>query len=88
MTAAFDIEGWLAARIADKFARCRGGGFINGDGVDKPTGILTTPRWTTTFGHGATLAMCRRCCGDSTAAEAIIDLVYALGAQYRANATL
>ena len=41
---AFDIEGWLAGRIADKFARAEADAFINGDGVDKPTGFLTYPR--------------------------------------------
>jgi HK97 family phage major capsid protein len=40
---AFDIEGWLAGRIADKFARAEADAFINGDGVDKPTGFLTHP---------------------------------------------
>ena len=38
--AAFDIEGWLAGRIADKFARAEAGAFINGDGIDKPKGFL------------------------------------------------
>ena len=38
---AFDIEGWLAGRIADKFARAEAASFIiNGDGVDKPKGFL------------------------------------------------
>ena len=40
---AFDIEGWLAGRIADKFARAEAAAFINGDGVDKPKGFLTHP---------------------------------------------
>ena len=38
---AFDIEAWLAGRIADKFARAEADAFVNGDGVDKPTGFLT-----------------------------------------------
>ncbi len=37
---AFDVEGWLAGRIADKFARAEASAFISGDGVDKPKGIL------------------------------------------------
>ena len=40
---AFDIEGWLAGRIADKFARSEASAFINGDGIDKPKGLLTYP---------------------------------------------
>jgi len=37
---AFDIEGWLAGKIADRFARAEAQAFISGDGIDKPTGIL------------------------------------------------
>ncbi len=40
---AFDIEGWLAGRIADKFARAEAPAFVIGDGIDKPKGILTYP---------------------------------------------
>lgn len=38
---AFDVEAWLASRIADKFSRAEAAAFISGDGADKPTGILT-----------------------------------------------
>ncbi len=87
---AFDVEGWLAGRIADKFARSEGAAFISGDGVDKPTGFLTytaveNGAWTWgNLGYVATGAD-----GDfsvSEPADAIVDLVYSLGAQYRANA--
>lgn len=88
---AFDIEGWLAGRIADKFARAEAGAFVSGDGIDKPTGFLTyttvangTENWGE-LGHITTGAA-----GDfavSDQADAIVDLVYALGARYRANAT-
>lgn len=84
---AFDVEGWLAGRIADKFARAEAAAFINGDGVDKPTGILTHPAvdndvWTWgNIGYVPTGTD-----GGFGSADAIIDLVYALGAQYRANA--
>ena len=86
---AFDIEGWLAGRIADKFAQSEAAAFISGDGIDKPTGFLTHPKaandiWTWgTLGYVATGAA-----GDFDAAgpaDAIVDLVYALGARYRAN---
>jgi len=88
---AFDVEGWLASRISDKFARAEGGAFINGDGVDKPKGFLDhtavdNSAWTWgNLGYVPSGAM-----GDFAAmdaADAIIDLVYALGARYRANAT-
>lgn len=85
---AFDIEGWLAGRIADKFARAEADAFINGDGIDKPTGILTKPAvdndvWTWgNLGYVPTGSA-----GDIGGGDAIVDLVYALGAQYRANAS-
>ncbi|MEL0438652.1 phage major capsid protein [Phycobacter sp. K97] len=85
---AFDIEGWLAGRIADKFSRAEAAAFLTGDGVDKPTGILTHPTvdndvWSWgSLGYVATGGD-----GDIGTGDAIIDLVYALGAQYRAGAS-
>lgn len=85
---AFDIEGWLAGRIANKFARSEANAFINGDGIDKPTGLLTNPTvdndiWT--WGNLGYVAS--ETAGGITRADPIVDLVYALGAEYRANAT-
>ncbi|RMH39761.1 MAG: phage major capsid protein [Alphaproteobacteria bacterium] len=88
---AFDIEGWLAERIADKFARAEAAAFVAGDGVDKPTGILahpTVPEASWSWGSIGYVATGQD--GDFNAtspADSIIDLVYALGARYRANAT-
>ncbi len=88
---AFDIESWLADRIASKFARAEAAAFINGDGVDKPKGFLAHPKvdeavWTWgNLGYVPTGAA-----GDFHAtnpADAIVDLVYSLGADYRTNAT-
>ncbi len=88
---AFDIEGWLASRIADKFSRAESVAFVSGDGIDKPTGFLTYPNidndvWTWgNVGYVATGTS-----GDFDAnepADAIVDLVYSLGARYRSNAS-
>ncbi|SLN59742.1 phage major capsid protein [Pseudooctadecabacter jejudonensis] len=85
---AFNIDEWLAGRIADKFARSEAAAFVNGDGVDKPTGFLTAPSvdndvWAWgNLGYVVTGAD-----GDFNGADALIDLVYALGAEYRANGT-
>lgn len=88
---AFDIEGWLAGRIAEKFARAEAAAFVSGDGIDKPKGFLTHDKvvnadweWGS-LGYVATGAN-----GDfaaSNQADAIVDLVYALNADYRANAS-
>ncbi len=36
-----DIESWLAAKVADKFARIEGSAFCIGDGILKPRGFTT-----------------------------------------------
>ncbi len=88
---AFDVEGWLAGRIADKFGRAEAAAFVSGDGIDKPTGFLnytSVPADTAVWGEIGYVAT--GAAGDFSAtepADAIVDLVYALGAQYRANAT-
>lgn len=85
---AFDIEGWLAGRIADKFARSEAAAFISGDGSDKPTGLLTHPTVDNdSWSWGNLGYVVSGADGAFDGAEAVIDLVYALGAQYRANAT-
>lgn len=85
---AFDIEGWLAGRIADKFARSEAAAFISGDGSDKPTGLLTHPTLDNdSWSWGNLGYVVSGADGAFDGAEAVIDLVYALGAQYRANAT-
>lgn len=87
---AFDIEEWLAGRIADRFARAEAKAFIDGDGLDKPTGFLTHPKvaeasWTWE-NLGFVLSGADGGFDPVTPADPIVDLVYALGAQYRANA--
>ncbi len=84
---AFDIEGWLAGRIADKFARAEAAAFINGDGVDKPTGFLTHPVVDNDVWVWDSLGYVPTGVDGDLAPDAIVDLVYSLGAQYRANAT-
>ena len=85
---AFDVEGWLATRVADRFSRAEASAFITGDGVDKPKGLLSHPAvdndsWSwDSIGYVPTGID-----GGIGGGDAIIDLVYALGAEYRANAT-
>lgn len=87
---AFDVEGWLAERIADRFARAENAAFVSGDGVDKPKGILAHPvvdnaSWSWgnigTVPTGAAGAFAASDPGD-----VLVELVYALPAGYRANA--
>ncbi len=88
---AFDIEGWLAARIADKFSRAEAAAFITGNGVDKPKGFLShTMVANASWAWGALGYVATGAAGDfaaTNAADAIVDLVYALNAEYRAGAS-
>ncbi|MDA0722619.1 MAG: phage major capsid protein [Proteobacteria bacterium] len=85
---AFDIEGWLAGRIADKFARSEAAAFINGDGIDKPKGMLTYPQIENEIWEWGNIGFVTTgVSGGILSGDPIVDLVYALGAVYRANAS-
>jgi HK97 family phage major capsid protein len=85
---AFEVENWLAGRIAEKFARAEATAFVNGDGVDKPRGfldhsIVEDTNWT--WGNiGSVPSGSGTGIGDG---DTLIDVVYALNAPYRAKAT-
>ncbi len=88
---AFDIESWLANRIADKFARAEAAAFVAGDGADKPKGFLAHPKIAdASWAWGSLGYVATGAAGDfasTNASDAVVDLVYALEAEYRANAT-
>lgn len=88
---AFDVEGWLAGKIASRFIRSESAAFVNGDGVDKPKGFLLPPKVTNaTWTWGSLGYVASGAAGDfrtTNAVDCIVDLVYALAAPYRANAT-
>ncbi|PTE14831.1 phage major capsid protein [Pseudogemmobacter blasticus] len=88
---AFDVEGWLAGKIATRFIRAEAAAFISGDGVDKPKGILLPGKvanasWAWgSLGYVPTGAAADF--ATTNASDCIVNLVYALGADYRANGT-
>lgn len=91
---AWNIEQWLADKVADKFARAESAAFVSGDGALKPRGLWTHPTAATadasrawgTFEHVNTGAS-----GAFTAApggsDIMIDLVFKLKAAYRNGAS-
>ncbi|MEO1504486.1 MAG: phage major capsid protein [Pseudomonadota bacterium] len=87
---AFDLEAWLADRISDRFARAENAAFVMGDGVDEPTGFLTAPAVAEDGWSWGSLGYVPT--GEaggfpsSNPSDALIDLVYTLGARYRRNA--
>jgi HK97 family phage major capsid protein len=88
---AFDVEGWLAGKIATRFIRAEASAFINGDGIDKPKGIMLPPKVanaTWTWGNiGYVPSGAAADFPVTNQADCIVNLVYSLGADYRANAT-
>lgn len=89
----FDIAGWVAERIGEKFARSVGAALVKGDGIQKPRGLLSYPTSTDpdatrpwgTIQHintGAAGAFDTPPAGG----DKILDLVYSLRAPYRPNA--
>ena len=88
---AFDVEGWLAGKIATRFIRAEAAAFISGTGIDQPKGILLPPQVANaTWTWGNIGYVPTGFAGDfntTNAADCIVNLVYALTADYRANAT-
>ncbi|HEC71411.1 MAG TPA: phage major capsid protein [Roseobacter sp.] len=84
---AFDIEVWLAGRIADKFSRAEASAFIHGDGVDKPKGVLAHNMVDNDAWIWGNLGYVPTGVDGEVTADSVVDLVYALGAQYRSNAS-
>ena len=78
-----NIEEWLSTRIANKMAVTENMAYINGDGVDKPRGLLTYPAGTTNPGqiqqiHSGNAAQ--------ITADGLRTLFYALKTPYIRNA--
>ena len=90
--AATDVEAWLAAKVADKFARVEGTAFATGNGAGKPRGLFSyttaataddTRAWGV-FEHVKTGTN-----GDfnsTTKADPLFDLIGAFKDQYLQNA--
>ena len=56
---AFNVEEWLAERIADQFGRTESAAFVSGDGIDKPRGFLNYAMIRMTVRLGASWATSR-----------------------------
>ncbi len=84
---AFDIETWLAGRIAEKFTRAEASAFVTGNGVDKPKGFLDYTKVANTVWTWGSIGYVPGGNASSiVSTDPLVDLVYALGAEYRAGA--
>lgn len=85
--AAFDVEAWLAQRIAERFARSESAAFVSGDGVDKPRGFLSYPTVDAAgWAWGGLGYVPTGTAGALSTIDPLVDLIYALDARYRPRA--
>jgi len=87
--ASINMEAWLASKVGEKFARDESNAFVVGNGSNKPRGFLTYADGTTLpgtieqFPTGVSGALAAAPDGG----DALINALYGLKQQYRANAT-
>ncbi len=87
--AAVDIDQWIAEEVRATFAAQEGTAFVTGDGVNKPKGFLSYPTvdnasWT--WGKIGSIATgVSGAFPDTDPADKLIDLIYSVKGEYRAN---
>jgi len=86
-----NIDQWIAEEVESAFAEQEGAAFVSGDGIDKPKGFLAYPTvadasWT--WGNiGVLNTGVAGAFAASNPSDVLVDLVYALKAGYRQNAS-
>ncbi len=89
--AAIDVEAWIAEEVEQAFAEQEGAAFVNGDGVSKPKGFMAYGRVdNASWAWGSLGYVATGVAGalpSSNPSDKLVDLVYALRAGYRQNAS-
>jgi HK97 family phage major capsid protein len=91
--AAFDVEAWLNAKVADKFARQENAAFVTGNGVGRPFGFAAKTTAATADGTRAWGQLEHVKSGANggfaaaNPADYLLDLVYKLKVHFRSNAS-
>ncbi len=85
--ASTDVEGWLANKVGDKFARVEGAGFTTGTGVGQPRGLFSyttaaTADDTRTWGTFEHIVTGANGAFHTTKADPVQDLIGAFKDQY------
>ncbi|WP_210485621.1 phage major capsid protein [Microvirga antarctica] len=85
-----DIDRWIADEVEAAFAEQEGAAFVNGDGINKPKGFLAAPTvedeiWE--WGRLGTIQTGGPQFPATNPTDVLVDLVYALKAGYRQNAS-
>jgi HK97 family phage major capsid protein len=73
----FDVEGWISRKVQERFAKREGTGFVSGNGVTQPEGLLTN----------ADIAFVVSGDANLLTPNGIIDLYHDLPEPYANNAT-
>lgn len=87
--AAIDLEAWLASEVQGEFSRQENIAFLSGDGVNKPHGLLTYVSGAANAARhpfGAIKVKNTGAAAALTDTDKLLDLVYDLPAEHRANA--
>ncbi len=86
-----NIDQWIAEEVESAFAEQEGAAFVSGDGIDKPKGFLAYPTVAdASWSWGNIGVLNTGVAGAFSAAspsDILVDLVYALKAGYRQNAS-
>jgi HK97 family phage major capsid protein len=89
--AAVNLDDWIAGEVELVFAMQEGTAFVSGDGVNKPKGFLAYPTLANASWSWGNLGYIASGAAGAFAAsnpsDGLIDLIYALKAGYRQNAT-
>ena len=87
----FDVEAWLERKVGRRFARMEGMAMVKGDGTLRPRGFLTYPDGTPVAGDWKKIARSKTGADGAFHADnpgdVLVDAVYGLKEEYRANAT-
>lgn len=89
--AAVDVEAWIAEEVQQAFAEQEGAAFVVGDGITQPKGFMSYTKvaaasWT--WGNVGYLATgVSGALPTTNPSDKLVDLVYAVRAGYRQNAT-
>lgn len=86
---AIDIDSWITSEIEAAFAEQEGAAFVNGDGVNKPSGFLNAPvvddtNWS--WGNLGYVATGTDGGFGADPSDRLIDTIYSLKSGYRQNA--
>ncbi len=76
--AGFNVENWLAQKVAERFGRAENTAHVNGTGVGQPRGILTYPSGTAR----GQIEQINSGSSGAVVADGLLDLIYSLKGPY------